>query len=62
MSNPTLEPATSDEQKDEETIREEVVNDAKPKDMRFWLVMVGLLFVEMLFCCRCWRGANFRCD
>jgi hypothetical protein len=48
MSNPALELAVSQKQKDEETIREEDVTDATPKDMRFWLIMVGLLFATFI--------------
>jgi hypothetical protein len=47
MSNPVLEPGASRDEKDEETIREEVVNTT-PKDMRFWLVMVSLLFATFI--------------
>lgn len=48
MSNPTLELQASQERKDEETIREEDVIDTTPKDMRFWLIMVGLLFATFI--------------
>jgi hypothetical protein len=46
-SAPTLEP-TSSKEHGEETIREEEAVNTNPKDSRFWLVMVGLLFATFI--------------
>ena len=47
-SSPALDPKSSKEHGEEDTIREEEVVHTAPKDMRFWLVMVGLLFATFI--------------
>ena len=48
-SAPALEPTSSKEHGEEDTtIREAEVVNTTPKDMRFWLVMVGLLFATFI--------------
>jgi hypothetical protein len=47
-SAPAVEPTSSKEYGEEDTIREAEVVNPTPKDMRFWLVMVGLLFATFI--------------
>jgi len=46
-SAPVPEPPSSKEHGEEDTVKEEAVSTT-PKDMRFWLVMVGLLFATFI--------------